>query len=225
MASVTALVFDLDGTLVDSVYQHVLSWHEALQEVGIELSVWRIHRRVGMSGGLFTQGLLRETEHPMDPSTLDRLRRLHAEFYAQKKQQIVPLPGAKELLARLTQLKIPWAIATSGRIESAGPSIEALEVPEDVPVITRDLVPHAKPDPDLFLEAVRQLSVDANDAIVVGDSVWDLLAARRARLLGVGLLSGGYGQEELERTGAYRVYEDPADLLRHLDELGIRSPV
>ena len=225
MASVTALVFDLDGTLVDSVYQHVLSWHEALQEVGIELSVWRIHRRVGMSGGLFTQGLLRETEHPMDPSTLDRLRRLHAEFYAQKKQQIVPLPGAKELLARLAQLKIPWAIATSGRIESAGPSIEALEVPEDVPVITRDLVPHAKPDPDLFLEAVRQLSVDANDAIVVGDSVWDLLAARRARLLGVGLLSGGYGQEELERTGAYRVYEDPADLLRHLDELGIRSPV
>ncbi|MEJ2351877.1 MAG: HAD family hydrolase [Anaerolineales bacterium] len=225
MASVTALVFDLDGTLVDSVYQHVLSWHEALQEVGIELSVWRIHRRVGMSGGLFTQGLLRETEHPMDPSTLDRLRRLHAEFYAQKKQQIVPLPGAKELLARLTQLKIPWAIATSGRIESAGPSIEALEVPDDVPVITRDLVPHAKPDPDLFLEAVRQLSVDANDAIVVGDSVWDLLAARRARLLGVGLLSGGYGQEELERTGAYRVYEDPADLLRHLDELGIRSPV
>ena len=225
MASVTALVFDLDGTLVDSVYQHVLSWHEALQEVGIELSVWRIHRRVGMSGGLFTQGLLRETEHPMDPSTLDRLRRLHAEFYAQKKQQIVPLPGAKELLARLTQLKIPWAIATSGRMESAGPSIEALEVPDDVPVITRDLVPHAKPDPDLFLEAVRQLSVDANDAIVVGDSVWDLLAARRARLLGVGLLSGGYGQEELERTGAYRVYEDPADLLRHLDELGIRSPV
>ena len=224
MASVTALVFDLDGTLVDSVYQHVLSWHEALQVVGIELSVWRIHRRVGMSGGLFTQGLLRETEHPMDPSTLDRLRRLHAEFYAKKQQQIVPLPGAKELLVRLTQSKIPWAIATSGRMESAGPSIEALGVPEDVPVITRDLVPHAKPDPDLFLEAVRQLSIDVDDAIVVGDSVWDLLAARRARLLGVGLLSGGYGQEELERTGAYRVYEDPADLLRHLDELGIRSP-
>jgi HAD superfamily hydrolase (TIGR01509 family) len=224
MASVTALVFDLDGTLVDSVYQHVLSWHEALQVVGIELSVWRIHRRVGMSGGLFTQGLLRETEHPMDPSTLDRLRRLHAEFYAQKQHQIVPLPGAKELLVRLTQSKIPWAIATSGRMESAGPTIEALEVPEDVPVITRDLVPHAKPDPDLFLEAVRQLGIDVNDAIVVGDSVWDLLAARRARLLGVGLLSGGYGQEELERTGAYRVYEDPADLLRHLDELGIRSP-
>jgi HAD superfamily hydrolase (TIGR01509 family) len=223
MARVTALVFDLDGTLVDSVYQHVLAWHEALQDVGIELSVWRIHRKIGMSGGLFTQGLLRETEYPMDQSVLDRLQRLHADFYGQKKQQIVPLPGAKELLARLTQLKIPWAIATSGRMESAGPTIEALEVPENVPVITRDLVPHAKPDPDLFLEAVRQLGVDVNDAIVVGDSVWDLLAARRARVLGVGLLSGGYGKEELERAGAYRVYEDPADLLTHLDELGVRS--
>lgn len=223
MARVTALVFDLDGTLVDSVYQHVLAWHEALQEVGIELSVWRIHRKIGMSGGLFTQGLLRETDHPMDQSMLDHLQQLHAEYYGKKKQQVVPLPGAKELLARLTRLKIPWAIATSGRMESAGSTIEALDVPEGVPVITRDLVPHAKPDPDLFLEAVRQLGIDVEDTIVVGDSVWDLLAARRARALGVGLLSGGYGQEELERTGAYRVYEDPADLLRHLDELGIRS--
>lgn len=221
----TALVFDLDGTLVDSVYQHVLAWHEALQEVGIELSVWRIHRKIGMSGGLFTQGLLRETGHPLDRAMLDRLQRLHAEFYGQKKQQIAPLPGAKELLALLTRLQVPWAIATSGRIESAGPTIEALEVPENIPVITRDLVSHAKPDPDLFLEAVRQLGVDVKDSIVVGDSVWDLLAARRARALGVGLLSGGYGQEELERTGAYRVYEDPADLLAHLDELGVRSRV
>ncbi len=223
MSGETALVFDLDGTLVDSVYQHVLAWHEALEEVGIELSVWRIHRRIGMSGGLFTQGLLRETGHPMDPATLDRLQRLHAEYYGQKNQQIVPLPGAKELLARLTGLKVPWAIATSGRMESAGPTIEALEVPEGVPIVTRDMVSHAKPDPDLFLEAARQLGVDVKDTVVVGDSVWDLLAARRARALGVGLLSGGYGQEELERTGAYRVYEDPADLLRHLDELGIRS--
>jgi HAD superfamily hydrolase (TIGR01509 family) len=223
MAKQTALVFDLDGTLVDSVYQHVLAWHEALREVGIELSVWRIHRKIGMSGGLFAQGLLREMKRPMDQSLLARLQRLHAEFYGQKKQQIVPLPGARELLACLTESKTPWAIATSGRMESAGPTLEALGVPEAVPVVTRDLVPYAKPDPDLFLAAVHQLGVEVNDVIVIGDSVWDLLAARRARMLGVGLLSGGYGQEELERAGAYRVYEDPADLLRHLDELGLRS--
>lgn len=223
MTKQTALVFDLDGTLVDSVYQHVLAWSEALQEVGIELSVWKIHRRIGMSGGLFTQGLLREMEQPKDQSLFERLQHLHAEYYRQKSQQVVPLPGARELLARLTELEIPWAIATSGRMKSAGPTIETLEVPNNIPVVTRDRVPHAKPNPDLFLEAVRQLGVETIDTIVVGDSVWDLLAARRARTLGVGLLSGGYGQEELERAGAYRVYEDPAELLNHLDELGVRS--
>ena len=92
----------------------------------------------------------------------------------------------------------------------------------EIPIITRDQVRHAKPDPDLFLAAAERLGVDIGSSIVVGDSVWDLLAARRARSLGVGVLSGGYGQDELERAGAYRVYQDPADLLRHLDEVGVR---
>ncbi|MDT7645334.1 MAG: hypothetical protein QOC75_2334, partial [Pseudonocardiales bacterium] len=92
------------------------------------------------------------------------------------------------------------------------------------PMITRDQVRHAKPDPDLFLAAAAKVGVDIRHAIVVGDSVWDLLAARRAGALGVGLLSGGYGSDELERAGAYRVYNDPADLLAHLDEIGIRQP-
>ena len=217
-----ALIFDLDGTLVDSVYQHVLAWHEALQRDGIELSVWRIHRRIGMSGGLFTRALLRETGRDLDEALLARLQERHTEAYRRRIGEVRPLPGARRLLARLTELGCRWAIATSGRIASAGPAIELLGVPEGVPIVTRDLVPHAKPDPDLFLEAVRQLGVDVVDAVVIGDSVWDLLAARRARTLGVGLLSGGYGKEELERAGAYRVYEDPADLLAHLDEVGVR---
>jgi HAD superfamily hydrolase (TIGR01509 family) len=217
-----ALIFDLDGTLVDSVYQHVLAWHEALQLDGIELSVWRIHRRIGMSGGLFTRALLRETGRELDETLLARLQERHTEAYRRRIGEVRALPGARRLLARLTELRCPWAIATSGRIASAGPAIELLGVPEGVPIVTRDLVPHAKPDPDLFLEAVRQLGADVADAVVIGDSVWDLLAARRARTLGVGLLSGGYGKEELERAGAYRVYEDPADLLTHLDEIGVR---
>ena len=217
-----ALIFDLDGTLVDSVYQHVLAWHEALQQDGIELSVWRIHRRIGMSGGLFTRALLRETGRELDETLLARLQERHTEAYRRRIGEVRALPGARRLLARLTELRCPWAIATSGRIASAGPAIELLGVPKGVPIVTRDLVPHAKPDPDLFLEAVRQLGADVADAVVIGDSVWDLLAARRARTLGVGLLSGGYGKEELERAGAYRVYEDPADLLTHLDEIGVR---
>ncbi len=218
-----AFLFDLDGTLVDSVYQHVLAWREALEREGIELSVWRIHRKIGMSGGLFAQGLLRETGRPLDPAVLERLQRGHAEAYARLRPQVRPLPGARELLAHLTGLGVPWAIATSGRLQSAAPTIAALDVPEGVPIVTRDLVPRAKPDPDLFLAAAERLGVEIADSVVVGDSVWDLLAARRARALGVGVLSGGYGGEELERAGAYRVYEDPADLLRHLDELGVRG--
>ncbi len=217
-----AFLFDLDGTLVDSVYQHVLAWRDALLESGIELSVWRIHRKIGMSGGLFANALLRETGREVTAEDAARLRRLHAESYATRLSDVRPLPGARDLLSTLTELSVPWAIATSGYGESARPVLELLEIPENVPIVTRDLVAHAKPDPDLFLAAADQLGVDISDAIVVGDSVWDLLAARRARALGVGLLSGGYGAEELERAGAYRVYEDPADLLRHLDETGVR---
>jgi HAD superfamily hydrolase (TIGR01549 family) len=219
----TAFIFDLDGTLVDSVYQHVLAWHEALDAEGIELSVWRIHRKIGMSGGLFSNMLLRETGAELNTERIDRLQRRHAEAYKRYTPQVVPLPGARELLAALTNAGIPWAIATSGRMDTAGPVIERLGVdPGRTPVVTRDAVRHAKPEPDLFLAAADRLGVDIEIASVVGDSVWDMLAARRARALGIGLLSGGYGLEELERAGAYRVYEDPADLLNHLDEVGGR---
>ena len=218
-----ALVFDLDGTLVDSVYQHVVAWHHALLESGIELSIWRIHRRIGMSGGLFTRALLRETGREFDPELLERLRRGHAAAYNRQGHDVQPLPGAVALLRRLTELRCPWGIATSGRLETAGPVIAKLGVPDGVPIITRDMVAHAKPDPDLFLACIDRLGVDPAGVYVVGDSVWDLLAARRAGTLGIGLLSGGYGTEELERAGAYRVYEDPAMLLAHLDELGVRE--
>jgi HAD superfamily hydrolase (TIGR01509 family) len=218
-----AFLFDLDGTLVDSVYQHVLAWREALEAAGIELAVWRIHRRIGMSGGLLANALLRETGRPLSAEEAGRLQHVHTEAYRRSVGQIQPLPGARELLTYLTQAKVPWAIATSGRIDTAGPVLAMLALDPQVPIVTRDQVAHAKPDPDLFLEAAARLGVPIGDSIVVGDSVWDMLAARRARALGVGLLSGGYGQEELERAGAYRVYQDPTDLLRHLDEVGVRS--
>jgi HAD superfamily hydrolase (TIGR01509 family) len=218
-----AFLFDLDGTLIDSVYQHVLAWREALEEAGIELAVWRIHRRIGMSGGLFVNALLRETGRELTRAEVAHIHQRHAELYARFRPQIRVLPGARELLRYLTTARVPWAVATSGLRESAGPTLELLEVPRDVPVITRDQVEHAKPDPDLFLAAAERLGVPITTTVVVGDSVWDLLAARRAPALGVGLLSGGYGVDELERAGAYRVYQDPADLLRHLDEVGVRA--
>src|SRR5947209_1075169 len=217
-----AFLFDLDGTLVDSVYQHVLAWRDALNDMGIELSVWRIHRKIGMSGGLFANALLRETGLAVTQEDAARLRKAHGDAFARRSAQVRPLPGARELLEYLSTVGVPWAIATSGHIETAGPTVEALGVPDGVPVITRDQVERAKPDPDLFLTAAARLGVDIEDSVVVGDSVWDLLAARRARALGIGLLSGGYGREELFYSGAFRVYEDPGDLLAHLDEVGVR---
>jgi len=216
-------LFDLDGTLVDSVYQHVLAWKRALDAEGIELSVWRIHRKIGMSGGLFTHQLLRETGLDIDAALIERLRERHARGFQEQAASIRPLPGARELLATLSSAGIGWAIATSGRMETAAAGLAALGVdPASTPVVTRDQVERAKPDPDLFLAAAARLNAPIETAMVVGDSIWDMLAAARCRALGVGLQSGGYGTDELRQAGAIRVYEDPADLLVHLDEVGGR---
>ncbi len=217
-----ALLFDLDGTLVDSVYQHVISWQEALAECGIPLSVWRIHRRIGMSGGLFLDALRRETGFVLDDELAERLKAGHAAAYLQRKDSVVPLPGARELLGYLHEREVPFAIATSGARQTAGSALALLDLPDDVPVVTRDLVERAKPDPHLFLAAAKLLGIDPRHCFVVGDSVWDLLAAQRAGSLAIGLLSGGYGREELERAGAYRVYADPAEMLTRLEEVGVR---
>jgi HAD superfamily hydrolase (TIGR01509 family) len=220
---VPAFLFDLDGTLIDSVYQHVIAWQQALAEASIDLSVWRIHRRIGMSGGLFVSALMRETGITLSESDVESLQQAHAREYLQRADTVRPLPGAAELLAALTERGVRWAIATSGRAHTARPALELLGVAADTPMITRDMVAHAKPDPDLFLAAAALLDVEPRHAYVVGDSVWDLLAARRAGSIGIGLMSGGYGREELERAGAYRVYADPADLLSRADELGVRG--
>ena len=218
-----AFIFDLDGTLIDSVYQHVIAWRAALAEDGIDLSVWRIHRRIGMSGGLFVRALARETGQEVAPEQAERLQRSHAEHYRASLGEVRPLRGSRELLAALDELGIAWAIATSGRETTARPSLEMLGLPATTPLITRDQVAWAKPDPDLFLAAAAALDVDIRYGMIVGDSTWDMLAARRAGGLGIGLLSGGYGRDELERASAFRVYEDPADLLLHIDELGVRQ--
>ncbi|MEW5297495.1 MAG: hypothetical protein WDW36_000701 [Sanguina aurantia] len=222
----TAFLFDLDGTLVDSVYQHVLAWKEALDAEDIPISVWRIHRRIGMSGGLFLNMLLRETGRSISEEALLRLRHSHAAAYGRlaAADAVRPLPGARELLDFLTANRFPWAIATSGRMETARHNLTALGVdPAVVPVVTRDQVRHAKPDPDLFIAAAERLGVDIRNAVVVGDSVWDMLAAQRARAIGIGLLAGGYGTTELQQAGALRVYEDPADMLRNIDEIASRD--
>jgi beta-phosphoglucomutase-like phosphatase (HAD superfamily) len=157
-----AIIFDYDGTLVDSVYQHVLAWKEAMAEVGIYLDTWSIHRRIGMSGGLMANAVLRETGHEVTYEEATRLLQLHAKAYSRLVGTVRPLTGARDLLVYLSQAGVPWAIATSGKSESTRLTLEALGVPAEVPIVTRDQVAHAKPDPDLFLAWIPMQGVPAN---------------------------------------------------------------
>jgi beta-phosphoglucomutase-like phosphatase (HAD superfamily) len=147
------LLFDLDGTLIDSVYQHVLAWHEALEELGLSLAVWRIHRHIGMSGGLLVQALGREIGQRITAEQAKALQKKHAAAYEHYQAAIQPLPGARELLRKLSRAKVPYAIATSGRPEGTRSALEKLGIGPEIPVITRQEIQRAKPDPDLFLAA------------------------------------------------------------------------
>ena len=216
-----ALIFDLDGTLVDTVYAHVVSWQQALIEAGMPIDAWRVHRRIGMSGGLFTRAVAREIGHPLEPAQAHTLQQRHSEIFAALAPDPRPLPGAVQLLSRLRTLGVSFGIATSGRRPDINGSLATLQIPDDTVVIERGDVLRAKPEPDLFLACQERLGVDVRDCFVVGDAVWDLLAARRAGMLSIGVLTGGYGEDELMRAGAYRVYRDARELDDSLDELGV----
>jgi len=217
----TALIFDLDGTLVDTVYAHVFAWQRAFAEIGLPIDGWRIHRRVGMSGGLFARGAAREAGRQFSAEELDSLQRRHGELFRELLPERRPLPGAIEVLADLRAYGVAHGIATSGRRPEINASLEALQVPADMVVVERGEVARAKPEPDLFLTCAERLGIPAEQCYVVGDAVWDLLAARRAGMLSVGLLSGGYGEAELTASGAFRVYRDAEELRQSLDELGV----
>ncbi len=216
-----ALIFDLDGTLVDTVYAHVFAWQRAFAEAGMAIEGWRIHRRMGMSGGLFTRAAGRELGHELTPQEAKALQDRHGALFAQLLPDRRPLPGAVELLQFLRSSKIVYGIATSGNRPEINASLEALGIGDEIVVIERGDVVRAKPEPDLFLACQQRLGVRVEECYVVGDAVWDLLAARRAGMLSIGLLSGGYGEDELSRAGAFRVYRDPLELSHALDELGV----
>ncbi len=216
-----ALIFDLDGTLIDTVYAHIFAWQRALAEADLPIDGWRIHRRIGMSGGLFARAVAREVGRELAPDEAENLQRRHGEIFRELLPERRPLPGARELLDELRRRGVIHGIATSGRRPEIDKSLEALGVGDETVVIDRGNVARAKPAPDLFLACQEALGVEAGDCYVVGDAVWDLLAARRARMLSIGLLSGGYGADELLAAGAYRVYEDAEELRESLDELGI----
>lgn len=216
-----AFIFDLDGTLVDSVYQHVYAWHAALRDHGLDVAMWRIHRKIGMSGDLLLRALSEDLGRELDEDLRKQLEEKHAEEFAHLRPAIRPFPQVKDLLDDFKREKIPYAIATSGDLKDVQPLLDLIELPDDVPVISKKDAPNPKPDPRLFLKAAEKLGVRSEETLVVGDSVWDMLAARRAHFLGIGLLTGGYGEAEMTAAGAFRVYGDPAEMRGHLYEAGI----
>jgi HAD superfamily hydrolase (TIGR01509 family) len=218
-----AVIFDLDGTLVDSVYAHVLAWQRVLEGAGMLIPAWRIHRLIGMSGGLLTRAAAHETGRALSDDEAEALQTRHGALYAELLPVRHPLPGAVDLLRHLRESAIAHGIATSGKRGDIGASLQALDVPSGTVVVDRTDVQRAKPEPDLFLACQRRLGVPPEQCYVVGDAVWDLLAARRAGMLSIGVLSGGYGEEELASAGAYRVYRDAAELLGMIYQLGLRS--
>jgi HAD superfamily hydrolase (TIGR01509 family) len=215
-----AILFDLDGTLIDTAYRHVTSWAAALREAGIVVSEWKIHRRIGMSGGSLVRQLVREHGLRLE-SQLEKLEKRHDFFFRESLSSIQPLPGSEALLRHLSQLGVGWAVATTGGKEQTRKLLRKLRTPTKLIVVTGDDVAKGKPSPDVFVAAANRLRVPIENCIVVGDSIWDMLAAGRRRALSIGLLSGGYSQAELEQAGAFRVYADPADMLDHIEDIGL----
>jgi HAD superfamily hydrolase (TIGR01509 family) len=176
-----------------------------------------------MSGGLFTRAVARELGRPLMATEVEAIQTRHGQLFGQLLPERRPLPEAVELLAELRTAGVPFGIATSGRRPEIDASLEALAPGPETVVVARGDVQRAKPEPDLFLACATRLGVSPEECYVVGDAVWDLLAARRARMLSIGLLSGGYGEDELTRAGAFRVYRDTKELRESLDELGLLS--
>jgi HAD superfamily hydrolase (TIGR01509 family) len=219
---VKALIFDLDGTLIDSVYAHTLAWQKVLSGFGLETPACWIHRRIGLSGELLVKAVAREHGKMLRLSEIRRLEKKHAALLPKIAPDCAPLPGAKELLAHLHRAKIAHGIATSGKRSGLKRSLHALALSPAAVVVDGDMVEQVKPEPDIFLLCQQKLGVDAGQCLVVGDAIWDVHAARRAGILSIGLLTGGTSAQELYNAGAMHVFRDPAELLREIDELGVQ---
>src|SRR5581483_5018281 len=205
-----ALIFDLDGTLVDTVYAHVLAWQDALAEVGVPVDGHRLHRHVGSSGALIIRFAARAAGRALTDAEVAQVRRRHDERFRQLVPRPRPLQGAAELLGLLRERGVPHAVATASYRPLIDPSLQAVGAAAGTAVVEGGGTLHGKPEPDLFLAAQKQLGVPAGACIVVGDAVWDQMGARRAGMLSVGVLTGGYGEEELYHAGAIRVYRHAA---------------
>lgn len=211
----TAVLLDIDGTLVESNYLHIDAWDRAFVAVGHPVQVWRIHRAIGMDAGMLLQHLLGDD---VADAVGEAAKAKHTEFYLASTERLRPIPGAQDLLAALAGRGLAVVLATSAPEAELTVLLSVLDADEHLAAVTSSAdVGTAKPDPDIIASALEKVSVGAAHAVMVGDSVWDVDAARRTGVDCIGLLSGGFGAEELLSAGAIAVYDDAADLLAQLD--------
>jgi HAD superfamily hydrolase (TIGR01509 family) len=212
------VLFDIDGTLVDSNYLHVHAWHRAVAEEGLTVESWRVHRSIGMDGSTLLDTLFPDA----DDDTRGRLKDGHSRHYMQTKDLLRLLPGARALLERIEQLGLQAVLATSAPEDELEVLRTVLDSEDVISTLTSgEDVETAKPQPDIVNVALERAGVDAGRAVFVGDAVWDIEACERAGVVAIGLLSGGVSRGELTDAGARAVFENPEDLLAHLDD----SPV
>ncbi|MBV5244973.1 HAD family hydrolase [Mycolicibacterium sp. PAM1] len=209
-----AVLFDIDGTLVDSNYLHVHAWMRAFDDENLPVSAWRIHRCIGMDGTT----LVRTLSGDAGQGVLDRLKDAHSRYYKENSSLLAPLPGARDLLRRVAATGLQVVLATSAPDDELTLLREVLDCDDVVAAVTSSAdVDTAKPKPDIVQVALDRAGVGAQDAVFVGDAVWDCEAAGRAGVTSIGLLSGGVSRGELREAGAAGVFEDAGDLLAKLD--------
>jgi HAD superfamily hydrolase (TIGR01509 family) len=213
-----AVLFDIDGTLVDSNYLHVYAWCRAFHEADVEVEAWRIHRSIGMDGST----LLKSLAGKADEDTRSQLKDLHSRFYKETVPILRRLPGARELLQAVDGLGLQIVLATSAPEDELAILREVLASDDLVSAVTSsEDVDTAKPQPDIVNVALKRAGVDADHAVFVGDAVWDVEACNRAGVQAIGVLSGGVSRGELENAGAQAVFENAKELCEQIDATAI----
>jgi len=208
-----AFIFDLDGTLVDTVGTRIAAWLQTFEEEGIPATRAQVAAMIGSDGRRLARLVAAEAGRPIDDGRAEAIDRRSGEIYSELNRDPRPLPGARELLQVLDLKGLRWAIATSSRPEQVGASVDALGLPRRPAIIDGSHVAQAKPAPDLLLHAARELGVDPSRTWYVGDSVWDMQAARAAGMRAVGVATGAATVRDLEASGASMTVRDLAELV------------
>ncbi|MGN6325582.1 HAD family hydrolase [Pseudolysinimonas sp.] len=219
--SIRAVLFDIDGTLVDSNYLHIDAWHRAFADLGAPVDAWRIHRDIGMDSGGLLDDLLGDRAEELG----DRAKDEHTRLYREQAPRLRPLPGARELIGALRERGLIVVLATSAPADELELLLGVLGVGEgELPTTDADDVDEAKPHPGIVQIALDRAGVGADEAVFVGDSVWDMVAAGRAGVAAVGVRSGGVGADELADGGAGEVVDGVSELLARGDAWPPRMP-